>query len=42
VLASAAGQPSETVIDCIFEAIDYFAGGAPQFDDMTILVARRL
>jgi sigma-B regulation protein RsbU (phosphoserine phosphatase) len=42
VLASAAGQPSETIIDRIFEAIDAFAGGAPQFDDMTILVARRL
>ena len=42
VLASAAGQPAETVIDHIFAAIDEFAGGAPQFDDMTILVARRL
>jgi sigma-B regulation protein RsbU (phosphoserine phosphatase) len=42
VLAAAAGQPSEIVIDRIFDAIDAFAGGTPQFDDMTILVARRL
>jgi serine phosphatase RsbU (regulator of sigma subunit)/putative methionine-R-sulfoxide reductase with GAF domain len=42
VMASVAGQPAETVIDRVFAAIDAFAGGAPQFDDMTILVARRL
>jgi serine phosphatase RsbU (regulator of sigma subunit) len=41
VLASAAGQAAETVIDRIFDAIDAFTGDAPQFDDMTILVARR-
>jgi sigma-B regulation protein RsbU (phosphoserine phosphatase) len=40
-LASAGGQPAEKVIDRIFGAIDAFAGGAPQFDDMTILVVRR-
>lgn len=40
-LRSAAGQPANVVIDRVFEAIDAFAGGAPQFDDMTILVARR-
>jgi serine phosphatase RsbU (regulator of sigma subunit) len=42
VMASAAGQSGETVIDRVFAAIDAFASGAPQFDDMTILVARRL
>ncbi len=41
-LRSSAGQPADAVIDQVFEAIDAFAGGAPQFDDMTILVARRL
>jgi serine phosphatase RsbU (regulator of sigma subunit) len=41
-LRSATGQPAGLVIDRVFEAIDAFAGGAPQFDDMTILVARRL
>ena len=42
VLAAAAGQPAEVVIDRIFEAIDHYAEATPQFDDMTILVARRL
>jgi sigma-B regulation protein RsbU (phosphoserine phosphatase) len=42
VLTSTAGQDAETMIDRVFDAIDAFAGGAPQFDDMTILVARRL
>jgi len=42
VLAVAAGQPAEVVIDRIFEAIDHYAEATPQFDDMTILVARRL
>ena len=41
-LRAAAGQPAEVVIERVFAAIDAFAGGAPQFDDMTILVARRL
>ena len=41
-LRKAAGQPAVAVIDRVFAAIDAFAGGAPQFDDMTILVARRL
>jgi len=42
VLAAAAGQPADVVIDRIFEAIDRYAEATPQFDDMTILVARRL
>ena len=42
VLAAAAGQPGAVVIDRIFEAIDRYAEATPQFDDMTILVARRL
>ncbi len=42
VLASAAGQTPDVVIDRIFDAIDAFAGDAPQFDDMTMLVVRRL
>jgi serine phosphatase RsbU (regulator of sigma subunit) len=29
------------LIDRIMAAIDAFAGGAPQFDDITLLVARR-
>jgi serine phosphatase RsbU (regulator of sigma subunit) len=42
VLRSAAGEPPDAVIGRVFDAIDAFAGGAPQFDDMTILVSRRL
>jgi len=34
--------PSETIVPRIFNAIDAFVGGAPQFDDITILVLRRL
>ena len=40
--APCAGQPAATLIDRTFQAIDAFAGGAPQFDDITVLVARRL
>jgi serine phosphatase RsbU (regulator of sigma subunit) len=41
-LRKAAAEPAEAMIDRVFEAIDAFAAGAPQFDDMTILVVRRL
>jgi sigma-B regulation protein RsbU (phosphoserine phosphatase) len=41
ILRSAAGQPSDTILDRVFEAIDAFVAGTPQFDDMTMLVARR-
>ena len=30
------------VIDRLLAAIDAFVGGAPQFDDITLLIARRL
>ena len=35
-------EPAAVVIDRLLAAIDAFAGGAPQFDDITLLVARRL
>jgi hypothetical protein len=35
-------SPGRPLIDRVFTAIDAFAGGAPQFDDITMLVARRL
>jgi sigma-B regulation protein RsbU (phosphoserine phosphatase) len=41
LLRAAAGQPPAVLIDLIMAAIDAFAGGAPQFDDITLLVARR-
>ncbi len=37
----AACRPAE-VIDRVIAAIDRFAGGAPQFDDITLLVVTRL
>ena len=41
-LRQAAGATSEALIDRVFAAIDRFAGHAPQFDDITLLVVRRL
>lgn len=41
VLRASAGQPATVVIDRVIASIDRFAGGAPQFDDITLLVARR-
>lgn len=41
VLREAAGDSAEQVIDRVMAAIDAFVGGAPQFDDITLLVARR-
>ena len=32
----------KSIIDRVFDAIEAFAGGTPQFDDMTMLVVRRL
>ena len=34
-------QPSDAIVTRVFDAIDRFAGDAPQFDDITILVMRR-
>jgi serine phosphatase RsbU (regulator of sigma subunit) len=42
VLHACPGLPGVAVIERVFAAIDAFAGGAPQFDDITVLVARRL
>ncbi len=40
-LRASPGAPVDTVIANIMAAIDAFAGSAPQFDDITVLVARR-
>lgn len=42
VLRAEAPLSAEALIDHVFAAIDRFAGHAPQFDDITLLVARRL
>ncbi|MGD9905815.1 MAG: PP2C family protein-serine/threonine phosphatase [Vicinamibacterales bacterium] len=41
VLRDAQGEPAAVVIDRVMAAIDAFVGGAPQFDDITLLVAKR-
>ena len=35
-------QPSAAIVDKVFTAIDAFAGTAPQFDDITMMVLRRV
>lgn len=34
-------ESAAAIVDRVFEAIDAFAEGAPQFDDITIMVVRR-
>jgi hypothetical protein len=36
-----AGLTSATLIDHVLSTIDGFAGEAPQFDDITLMVCRR-
>ncbi len=33
--------PAEAIVDHVVTAIDEFAGAAPQFDDITIMVIKR-
>jgi sigma-B regulation protein RsbU (phosphoserine phosphatase) len=42
VLRTAATAPAADVVTQIFDAIDAFAGHAPQFDDITMFVVRRV
>jgi sigma-B regulation protein RsbU (phosphoserine phosphatase) len=42
ILRESTAQPARMIIDRIFDAIDDFVGGTPQFDDITVLVASRL
>ena len=42
VVRESAAGPADRIVTRAFEAIDRFAGAAPQFDDITMLVLRRL
>jgi phosphoserine phosphatase RsbU/P len=42
VLREARGGSAAAIIAAIITAIDEFVGGAPQFDDITLMVLRRL
>jgi sigma-B regulation protein RsbU (phosphoserine phosphatase) len=35
-------EPAVVIVDQVLTAIDQFAGAAPQFDDITLMVLRRL
>jgi sigma-B regulation protein RsbU (phosphoserine phosphatase) len=41
VLKRNSGRPASVIVDRVFEAIDAFAGNAPQFDDITMLLMKR-
>ncbi|MBL8228022.1 MAG: PP2C family protein-serine/threonine phosphatase [Bryobacterales bacterium] len=34
-------EPASAIVDHVFEAIDAFAGEAPQFDDITLMIVKR-
>ena len=42
LLRSLAGQPATVIVDRVLGALEAYVEDTPQFDDMTILVARRL
>jgi sigma-B regulation protein RsbU (phosphoserine phosphatase) len=35
------GEPAQQMVDLVFDEIDRFAGTAPQFDDITLLILKR-
>ncbi len=41
MLKENATKPPEEIVDAMFLAIDEFAGEAPQFDDITLMVVKR-
>lgn len=41
-LKTTCGDPASAIVDHVFADIDAFAGDAPQFDDITLMVVKRL
>ena len=41
VLRRHQGRSAAEIQDAVFQAIDEFAGGAPQFDDITVMILKR-
>ena len=41
VMREHAAEPAEAIVDDVFKAIDRFAGDAPQFDDITLMIVKR-
>ena len=37
-----AQEPAESIVNKVFAEIDRFAGAAPQYDDITLLVLKKL
>jgi sigma-B regulation protein RsbU (phosphoserine phosphatase) len=35
------GQPSDVIVNRVYEEIDRFAGSAPQYDDITLFIIKR-
>lgn len=42
VLTASASESADAIVTSVFEAIDRFVAGAPQFDDITLLVLKKL
>ena len=40
-LRAKASEPSSSIVQNVFDAIDAFAGDAPQFDDITLMIVKR-
>jgi sigma-B regulation protein RsbU (phosphoserine phosphatase) len=42
VLKAQRERPASEIVESVIQAIDQFVGGAPQFDDITLMVMKRL
>jgi sigma-B regulation protein RsbU (phosphoserine phosphatase) len=41
VVLASAGDTASAVVGRVFAAVDEFAAGAPQYDDVTVLIIKR-